>query len=887
MKVEIYIQGERLDLFEDESINVKQVTQDLKDISKIFSDYSQSFNIPASKRNNRILKNWFNADIDNGFDARTRVQATITINTLDFKHGKIRLDGASIENNMPTKYKLTFFGNAIKIKDLLGEDELSDLEWLDNFNHSYSGNVVKTGLTAGLDFTVDGVDYDQAVIYPLISYQRQWYYNSDASDDTNLDELVNIAYNNNDVGIISGNLKPAIKINLIIQAIQEKYGIIFNSPFFDSAIWNNIYVNLNKETETLANGSVVYEDVSGTYEPSGNIIGCEYRVSVTPNSGFEDVPYKIRLTVNGNVEYESSIWLTGTQVKASGVVDYEGEYDLQAEVITEQSFEFDSNTRFEVRHLDFPTGLTIDTVFTNSYTSQSIALNTTITSELPDIKVYEFITNIFKTFNLVATANGEDIYIQSLQDWYSEGQIYDVTKWVDLKTEEVSRGKIYKDITFKFQKSDQVLWDEFNQSNNQGYGDLELSLSSIDSLQDIDGETLEIESIFENPIFERLFDINDNSEISVQYCPYFDRERKPISGNMFMFFGNLTSVASNSISFINDGTEEELSGSVFMPSHSYVIDSSSFNLNFNSEINEYTSQVFQNTIYKEYWDDYITDMFSIKRRMYKLEAIFPDYFLNQLKLNDRLIIKDRRYIINSISSNLTKRKDTLELVNDIYDAPLASDTLNTSLFAKTYVLYPSAERAYSAKYIGLDGQSISTVDLGDGAAFITVIDKDTVGSVTNINFELDENNTGLARSVGIQVTDGVNNPIHYVIQDTIDVVNLADDYTAINLLGDSTLTYNDGVIQTTSGNNTGSVTRPRIVFGNLTVGNTYNLTISHTVNSGTLNWAFYNGSSYEVNGSSAFSDSFSFTVGATQPPFLSYDGQNNNFDITTNILITE
>lgn len=875
-------------MFEDESINVKQVTQDLKDISKIYTDYSQSFNIPASKRNNLILSNWFNADIDNGFDARTRVQATITINTLDFKKGKIRLDGATIENNMPVKYKLTFFGNAIKIKDLLGEDELNDLEWLDNFNHSYDGDVVKTGLTEGIDFTVDGVDYDQAVIYPLISYQRQWYYNSDNADDTNLDELVNIAYNNNDVGIISGNLKPAIKINLIIQAIQEKYGINFNSPFFDQNTWKNIYVNLNKTTERLTNGSVVYEDVSGTYNVDGYIIGCEYITAVTPLAGFENVPYKIKLTVNGSTEYESTSWLTGTKQKGTGdSVNYEGTYDLQAEVITEQNFEFNATTEFRVRHFDFLTGFTLDTVFTNSYTNQVISLATTIRNELPDIKVYEFLTNIFKTFNLIAKADGDDIYIQSLQDWYTEGEIYDVTKWIDLKTEEVSRGKIYKDIIFKFQESDQILWDEFNLSNNQGYGDLEFRLSSLDNLQDIDGDTLEIESIFENPIFERLFDINDNSEISVQYCPYFDRERKPISGNMFMFFGNLTSVASNSISFINDGTEEELNGNVFMPSHSYVIDSSSFNLNFNSEVNEYTSQVFQNTIYQEYWDDYITDMFSIKRRMYKLEAIFPDYFLNQLKLNDRLIIKDRRYIINSISSNLTKRKDTLELVNDIYDAPLASDTLNTSLFAKTYVLYPSAERAYSAKYIGIDNQTISTVDLGDGTSFITNVTKFTSGKVTNISFELDENNTGLTRTVGIQVTDGVNNPIHYVIQDTIDVVNLADDYTAINLLGDSTLTYNDGVIQTTSGNNTGSEIRPRIVFGNLTVGNTYNLTISHTVNSGTLDWAFYNGISYEVNGSSALSDSFSFTVGATQPPFLSYDGQNNNFDITTNILITE
>ena len=118
-----------------------------------------------------------------------------------------------------------------------------------------------------------------------------------------------------------------------------------------------------------------------------------------------------------------------------------------------------------------------------------------------------------------------------------------------------------------------------------------------------------------------------------------------------MFYGKQQSVSSNSIGFLNDGTLEEINTICYMPSHSYVLDQSSFNLNFNAEINEYTSIVMPNTIYKSFYDDYIVDMFSVKRRIYNFEALFPDYFLNQLKLNDRLIIKDRRYIINSITTH--------------------------------------------------------------------------------------------------------------------------------------------------------------------------------------------------------------------------------------------
>lgn len=116
--------------------------------------------------------------------------------------------------------------------------------------------------------------------------------------------------------------------------------------------------------------------------------------------------------------------------------------------------------------------------------------------------------------------------------------------------------------------------------------------------------------------------------------------------------------------------------------------------------------------------------------------------------------------------------------------------------------------------------------------------------------------------------------------------NLADNFSQIQTAGDSTLTYNKGIINTTSSNNTTTSTRPRIKFDNLTIGQTYNFSISHTVNSGTLDWAFYNGSSYEVNGSSLLTSSFSFTVNAANV-FLAYDGQNNNFDITSELTITE
>ena len=48
-KIQLYIEGQRVDLFEDESVVLTQSIQNVKDISKIFTEFTRTFAIPASK----------------------------------------------------------------------------------------------------------------------------------------------------------------------------------------------------------------------------------------------------------------------------------------------------------------------------------------------------------------------------------------------------------------------------------------------------------------------------------------------------------------------------------------------------------------------------------------------------------------------------------------------------------------------------------------------------------------------------------------------------------------------------------------------------------------------------------------------------------------------
>ena len=78
-KLQLYIDGQRLDLFKDETVSLTETIQNIKDVSKIFTSFTKTFSLPASKVNNKIFKHHYNFDIVGGFDARIKKDGKIAL----------------------------------------------------------------------------------------------------------------------------------------------------------------------------------------------------------------------------------------------------------------------------------------------------------------------------------------------------------------------------------------------------------------------------------------------------------------------------------------------------------------------------------------------------------------------------------------------------------------------------------------------------------------------------------------------------------------------------------------------------------------------------------------------------------------------------------------
>ena len=166
--VQIYINDKILDLFDDENIVVNSTIQNVSDIAKVFTDFSQQFTVPATKRNNDIFQHYYNNDVDGTFQAKERQPARIDINFTPFRKGKIQLEGAQIVQNQAQHYVITFYGDVVSLKDLFGDDKLRDLDYTDlEALGTYAEVKNSITSTSSLD-----------VRYPLISSDRVWQYGS-------------------------------------------------------------------------------------------------------------------------------------------------------------------------------------------------------------------------------------------------------------------------------------------------------------------------------------------------------------------------------------------------------------------------------------------------------------------------------------------------------------------------------------------------------------------------------------------------------------------------------------------------------------------------------------------------------------------------------------
>lgn len=663
--IEIFIGSSRLDTFKDEDVVIKLSVQNIKDISKVFADYTQNFSVPASKANNAVFKHYYNADISGGFDASLRKSATILLDKEPFREGSIELLSVNLKNGVASSYEIVFFSAGVNLQDLFGEDELTDLD-LSTYDHAYTGANVRTGAEAGLS--------SGNIIYPLISPKEDWFYDSSSSSHQDDD----IAYHttNDDHGIHYYSLKPAIRLARIVDAIERKYDITFNSDFFASDKFTNLYMwchrregymfinqkdgfTAQKIDFTAKTGDFNLSDDTTTNAVSNSGIIWEYSILSADD-------YQVHFFVNGVYETSRShsgqisfqqVYISGlkggdkVQMRFSPPADWDGSPITLGQVICEGRTLFGNNFIFTCERL----------------TTQTFATNVNMSDQMPEQKISDFITGLVKMFNLTLESTSSTAFtLEPLDDWYALGSTYDITEYTDITSHQVRKPELYRRLKLEHQLADSIAMRQHRlQNGGVGYGDLRADFT-------FDGGELTNQTTFELLRFDKLTDTNTGNGVDFLVGKSIDKDLQPYIGAPMIFYSNGTlDISGTPIGFLDEtgltpSPADPMNDCMFIANvDNQVVGDVTQMLTFGLEIDPYHEQSFNQTLYGEFWEDYVTDLYSTSRRVYSFKAILPMTTIYQLKMNDKLVIAGKRYVINEVNLNLRTREATLQLLNDV------------------------------------------------------------------------------------------------------------------------------------------------------------------------------------------------------------------------------
>jgi len=451
-------------MFKDESVTLTQSIQNIRDIAKIFTDFSRTFTIPASKTNNKIFKHYYNFNIENGFDARTKKNAIIEINHLPFRDGKIKLEGVDLKNGVPYTYKITFFGSTVELKDLLGEDKLAVLN-LSYFDRDYTQGAIQTGLFA------DPTSSD--IIVPLITHTRRLFYDSSSGhshDDQFSGNLYYAGGGTHHHGVLWSDLKYAIRVAKIIEAIEVKYNITFSDDFFTSSNlpYYNLFLWLHRKKGSVENldglqSSLVNGFSNGTGEDSSMTEGSRLNILTSPSNITE---YELTLTPATSDIYRVSVRKNGIQVYNSGDrTSTFSETNFLPSGIENAEYtvyiESASNINFTLVKWDISYRIPPAEPSSSTYSGSFNYISTfkfDISQQIPDMKVIDFITGIFKMFNLTAFVDRvtNKIVVKTLDSFYSDGGYYDVSKYIVSDSSSVNLALPFREINLEFEDTETI-----------------------------------------------------------------------------------------------------------------------------------------------------------------------------------------------------------------------------------------------------------------------------------------------------------------------------------------------------------------------------------------------------------------------------------------------
>jgi hypothetical protein len=243
------------DLYAEEDIPLTLSIDDFKNVAEKVQSYSKDFNLPATKRNNQIFNNMFEvtrAD-DNGliFNPYVKTKCVLKQDGFILFEGYLRLINIKDKEGQ-ISYNVNLYSEVIALADVLKNSKFSELDFTE-LAHNYDIDAItgswENGTNEGLPLNVplpltsfaydatSGVNHTQVLKYPFIDWNHQFIVGGTGNSAATV--------GNPELTTLQSAFRPCIQLKYLINRIFSAAGFTFTSNFFDSADFENLFMDFN------------------------------------------------------------------------------------------------------------------------------------------------------------------------------------------------------------------------------------------------------------------------------------------------------------------------------------------------------------------------------------------------------------------------------------------------------------------------------------------------------------------------------------------------------------------------------------------------------------------------------------------------------------------
>jgi hypothetical protein len=700
-----------VDLYENENISLNYSFNDIKDLTPR-GNYSRTFRIPFTETNAKIFgfvqENTFQFS---GFNPKRKINASITVDTIPIIEGYVQFKAAYTSNGEVSDLEIVFFGNVVDFFKTIGDADFKNYigaelqtQYNDDF---YYASVATYNATNDINFTL--VDRGQNWVGEIEEAGTRSIYSTDTSIAPSVGELTPMVsaryifdkifslsgfqFNDTDSATLVDQLDKmwipwsgeAGYTQTIGNPEQAKFklaagidgqtvtGTDFNAVTTLNA--GTIYVcDLPAMTEVYDYGNNVTSNIytapfSGRYQIYGNI-RCEIdsnlpdflRVGIITNDGVNDYLQPFHSTIpffNPN----TGGYFTNSPRQANAYTSWSPNYGAdnyltQGTTVRLVLYSGSAITGYSGTITFKDTDGSRQNVFTtNGITKPFFGNPIDWAANAPIMKCNEFMSSLFKMFNLVVIAddvNPKLLTFIPIQEYLSQGNTKDWSNKLDISKDITlmsTADSQSQQNTWTYKPSTDYINSLYNSQGERVYGRLLL----IDPENDFATKEMKTELMF-SPTPLALIKGTD-----IPIPKFINNTGQYVNAGVKILYKCENQMIVNVIDDTLNSTADTTLN-IFSHYTRAIPSIADEDLNFGQEIplHPIASTPWQ-TLYARYWNDYIADIYAPDARI--IEAFFALDFADiyQFKFNDKIFIKDSYWRILEISDYVVGMQDTVKV----------------------------------------------------------------------------------------------------------------------------------------------------------------------------------------------------------------------------------